>query len=379
MLSSSTSAGKVPLGVSFDGSSSTTANPPIVSYTWAFGDGSAQATGKTTSHTFTKTGTYYTKLTVQDSKGLTNSITTPIIVNSTTQTTPAPPPASAFNLEVGEVSINQTWVRVLFENTFSQPIVVAGPPTSNENEPVLVRIRNIDSKGFEVRLQEWAYQNGNHAAETFSYIVVDKGTFTLNNGTKVEAGTFTGSSSSQKISLQQSYNFIPVILSQVITEKETDAVTGRIRNAGQTSFEYMLQEQELNSTAHCAETVGYIAWEPGQGEIGNMAYEIGNTTNSIGNVWKEITFKTGSPALPFFIAGMQTTDGGDSAAVRSQNMSQTKTQIKIEEEQSKDSEVGHTSEVVGYLAISDKTASTTPTPTPANPVANANDSYFRIR
>ena len=223
------------------------------------------------------------------------------------------------------MSINQTWVKVLFANTFSQPIVVAGPPTANENEPVLVRIRNIDKKGFEVRLQEWAYQNGTHAAETFSYIVMEKGTFTLNNGTKVEAGTFTGSSSSQKISLQQSYNSTPVILSQVITEKETDAVTGRISNTGQTSFEYMLQEQEKNSTSHSTETIGYIAWEPGQGEIGNMVYEAVNSTSSFGDAWKDITFKTTFPDLPFFIAGMQTTNGGDPAAVRTQNMSKTKT------------------------------------------------------
>ena len=443
VLSSSTSVGEAPLVVNFDGSSSTTSNPPIVKYTWAFGDGS-QATGKTTSHSFTTAGTYYTSLTVEDSKGLTNSINTPIIVTSTAPANLKPTavittsntggdapltisfdgskstdtdgsiiqygwnfgdgstgsgkaaqhtfttkgtytaslqvtddkgemvtattqitcnttlPPSAFNIAVGEVSINQTWVKVLFENTFIQPIVVAGPPTSNEIEPVLVRIRNLDQKGFEVRLQEWAYQNGNHVAETFSYIVMEKGTFTLDNGTKVEAGTFTGSNKFQKISLQQQYNYTPVILSQIITENETDAVTGRILNASQTSFDYMLQEQEMNSTSHTSESVCYIAWEPGQGEFGNMVYEAGSTTNSITDAWKDITFQTTFPDLPFFIAGMQTTDSVDTAAVRTQNMSQTKTQIKIEEEKSKDSEVGHTSEVVGYLAVGAKTATTTP-------------------
>ena len=95
VLSSSTSVGKAPLAVSFDGSSSTTSNPPIASYTWEFGDGS-QATGKTTSHSFKTAGTYYTKLTVKDSKGLTSSATTPIIVSSTSTsdaTAAAPAPA----------------------------------------------------------------------------------------------------------------------------------------------------------------------------------------------------------------------------------------------------------------------------------------------
>ena len=197
------------------------------------------------------------------------------------------------------MSINQNWVKVLFDNTFSQPIVVAGPATANENEPVLVRIRNIDNKGFEVRLQEWDYQNGIHAAETFSYIVMERGTFVLNNGAKVEAGSFTGSSSLEKVNLQLPYNFTPVILSQVITENDAAAVTGRIANVNQTSFEYMLQEQEKNSTSHPTETIGYIAWEPGKGEIDNMVFEAGTTSDSISDSWKDLTFKTNSQIYHF--------------------------------------------------------------------------------
>ena len=50
--------------------------------------------------------------------------------------------------------------------------------------------------------------------------------------------------------------------------------------------------------------------------------------------------------LPFFIAEMQTCIGGDTATVRSQNMSMTAIEIKKEEEQSRESEVRHTKEVV---------------------------------
>jgi len=53
---------------------------------------------------------------------------------------------------------------------------------------------------------------------------------------------------------------------------------------------------------------------------------------------------------------MQTAEGVDSSSVRAQNMSQTTTQIKIEEEQSKDSETDHTTEVVGYLIVDSATA-----------------------
>ena len=43
--------------------------------------------------------------------------------------------------------------------------------------------------------------------------------------------------------------------------------------------------------------------------------------------------------------------GNNTAAVHTQNMSQTKTMIKIEDKQSIDTEVKHITEVVGYFAI----------------------------
>jgi len=48
---------------------------------------------------------------------------------------------------------------------------------------------------------------------------------------------------------------------------------------------------------------------------------------------------------------MQTTDGMDTAALRFKDMKTNSVHIRIEEEQSKDKETAHTTEVVGYLAI----------------------------
>ncbi len=288
-------------------------------------------------------------LQVTDNQGETATTTKEIICNIA-------PPENILNFEVGEISIDHQWVRVTIENSFNEPIVIAGPPTANGSDPVLIRIRNIDQSGFDVRLQEWDYLDGSHTEETFSYIVMEKGIHTLDSGIKIEAGSFTGSSKYQKISLQQAYDTTPVILTQVITENDAGAATGRIRNSGQSSFEYKLQEQETTKTSHSTETIGYIAWEPGTGEIEGLLFEAGHTSDSVTHDWSDIIFETLFPDLPLFIANMQTCDGGDTAAVRTQDIAQTGTQIKIEEEQSKDSEVRHTTEVVGYLVIGSATA-----------------------
>lgn len=429
VLTSSTGAGNAPLTVAFNGSSSTATNTPLVKYSWVFGDGS-QATGATVSHTFTTAGTYYTELTVEDSLGLIDKATTPIVVGQTTinqkptaiiavdPSQGGAPLTYSFNgsqssdpdgsivkydwnfgdgttgsgattqhtyasqgnytatlqvtddrgatatatkqiqsgaqlpLEVGEVSIDHEWVKVLFQGKFTDPVVVAGPPTTvNEAEPVTVRIRNIDQEGFEIRLQEWDYQDGTHAPETVNYIVMEKGVHTLADGRKVEAGTFTGSTTLKQFSLQQSYNLIPVVLAQVVTDNEADAVTGRIRSVKRASFEFKLQEMERTATAHIPENIGYIALEPGKGEASGFLYEVGVTGRSITQNWSNIGFGTQFPDQPAFFAGMQTAWEGDTATVRSKDLSATAAKVKIEEEQSSDQEVRHYREVVGYLVI----------------------------
>lgn len=359
LISTHLPGGDAPITISFDGSKSSDPDGTITGYSWNFGDGSTPGSGQTTQHTYTYEGIYTVSLLVTDDKGDTATATSQVACNVTL-------PALELNIEVGEVSIDHNWVRVLFENSFSQPIVVAGPPSSDDVEPVLIRIRNIDQQGFEVRLQEWDYQDGSHAPETFSYIAMEKGTFTLDNGAKIESGIFTGSNRSNPVNLQQTYGLNPIILTQIITENSAKAVTGRLSNINTISFDYLLQEEQLTAKKHPTESVNYIAIEPGKGEIANLLYEADITSDSVTQDWSDLTFLTEFPDLPFFIAGMQTKDGTDPATVRNQSMSQLAIQIKIEEEQSKDTEIDHTTEVVGYIAIGSKTAATEPPATPTS-------------
>lgn len=81
--------GEAPLEVSFDGSASTDDNG-IFSYSWNFGDGTANGTGSLISHTYTDEGTYNAILTVTDAEGLMDTETIEIVVSPTTVTNLAP-------------------------------------------------------------------------------------------------------------------------------------------------------------------------------------------------------------------------------------------------------------------------------------------------
>jgi len=65
--------GPAPLTVTFDGSSSNDADGTIVTYSWSFGDGTADAVGSRSDHIFTASGSFSAALTVTDNRGLSAS------------------------------------------------------------------------------------------------------------------------------------------------------------------------------------------------------------------------------------------------------------------------------------------------------------------
>jgi glucose/arabinose dehydrogenase len=74
-LTASATSGAVPLTVKLDGSASTDADGNPLSYTWAFGDGSANQTTSTPtlSHSYSRAGRFTASLTVRDSTGASSS------------------------------------------------------------------------------------------------------------------------------------------------------------------------------------------------------------------------------------------------------------------------------------------------------------------
>lgn len=68
----------------FDATASFDPDGSIVSYQWAFGDGST-ATGNVVYHQFAAAGTYSVVLTVADNGGATNSVTQPVVVGTPVQ------------------------------------------------------------------------------------------------------------------------------------------------------------------------------------------------------------------------------------------------------------------------------------------------------
>ena len=343
-ISANPLSGTVPLTVSFNGSGSSDSDGWITSYVWNFGDGSS-ATGANVTHTYLTEASFTATLEVTDNQGAKGATGVTITVQAKEE-------EPVLNMEMGEISVSDQWVRVSLESTFTNPIVIAGPPSFADGQPCVVRVRNINSTGFDIRLTEWNYLDGTHPAETISYLVMEKGRHTLPDGSSVEAGSFAGTTSFKTIPFSQAFAKVPVVLTTVASMNEADTIAGRIKNVTAASFAYYFREQEKNKNTHANETVHFIAWEPGKGTVGPLHYEAAKTAHAVTQAWYSAALQDAFTAMPLLLADMQTTANTDTSALRVQQISASGFQVKVEEEQSKDSEVTHPAETVGYLAIS---------------------------
>ena len=260
-----------------------------------------------------------------------------------------PPP---FALEVGEVSINHTWQTVNLTKPFLHPVVVAKPLSYNGFHAATVRIRNVTPTSFDIVIQEWNYLDRWHMTEQVSYIVMERGHFAV-DGAYVEAGTIDTNSTGWplvSVPFSSEFSHTPVVVSSVMSFNGPDTVVTRNMNVTTTGFEVTMQEQQSNAPWHISETISYIAWEPGTGTVDDpIAYEVGTQPN-VNHTWSTISYGPFGD-VPIVLMDMQTVNGPDPCNLRYGNKDADSVDVRVDEEQSADSEKWHINETVGYFAF----------------------------
>lgn len=249
----------------------------------------------------------------------------------------------------GEQNSPDDFLSVIFGKRLSNPIVIMGPPSYKGSNPTAVRVRNVSTSGFQYQIEEWDYLDGTHLSENIGYLAFEAGRSQLGDLT-IEAGAVNMDHNWKTVTFSSSISPTPVVVAQVVTRNGSQAVTTRINNVTANGFQIRLQEEEANDNTHVVETVHWVALETGRSTAGNVSVAVGRTGNSITHDFATISFGTSIPN-PVFLANMQTTDGGDTATLRHSTLTSSSVQVKVEEEESADSETDHTTEVVGWIAI----------------------------
>ncbi|MER5174045.1 M10 family metallopeptidase [Thioclava kandeliae] len=249
-------------------------------------------------------------------------------------------------LEIGSISLNRDgsedgWVHVTFSEVITDAVVVLGPITTNGSDPVTAELRNITDEGFDVRLSEWDYLDGDHTTETISWMAGTEGQHMLSDGTKITLGTQEITGRAAVDIAYEGFDETPTILASVSGEGG-QTVTERIGEVDSNSATLRLSSQEADGNVgnDTTRVVQWVAIETASESI------ISEGTEAITHIGSKIAADS---SLALF-GDSQSYNGSDTMVLRTKEANDG-TSLYIQEEQSKDSEMIHMAETVSWLTI----------------------------
>lgn len=274
---------------------------------------------------------------------------------------------SGLALEVGTINVAGTFTTVNLQNTYTDPVVIPFYYESANTEPISVRLDNLGTTSFDIALQ--APNGSTPSTDTVEYLVIEKGSYTLPDGTLVEIGSFDTSTVASKtngwvvgtnVNFSQSFSSAPVVLHQVQTNNDTDWISTFVSEQGNknnppssTGFNGALNGAEATNS-HGSETIGWVAWETGTGTIGGVSFEAQITGDNIrghSNGCYTTNFSNSYATSPYVILSQLAMDGGDGGWGVGCSLSTTAVGSHIEEDTVGDPDRGHTTEQVNFLAF----------------------------
>lgn len=312
----------------------------------------------------TAAGNFSVEATVDDGNGGTTSVNFSWTVND--------PPASGPSLESLRVDNvgSGAWTAVAFQSPHADPVVTCTVRQPSTGLPTVVRLQNVTESGFELRLQNPSDNTlGTHSVFC---LAADAGVWELGDGRRFEAATYLSSVTDSKgnwVGESRGYGQTysnPVVFGQVMTFNDARWSTFWSRGtsnsdpASSSTLYVGKHVAEDSTTTRNTETVGYMVFDGGSGDLDGNHYEVGlggdsvlGLTNSPGSF--AYTFNSGFASAPQFgLATQAAMDGGNGGwAVIAGGVGLSATQIftAIDEDQIKDSERSHTTEQVSYLVM----------------------------
>lgn len=262
--------------------------------------------------------------------------------------------------EVGQVTdLTHAAQTVFLRRSYSDPVVIARPPSFDGSNVSVVRITDVQPDRFTFHVEEAPNHDGSHTTETVSYVVLETGSWRLANGSELEVGKVsTGatvgrnvSGSFARVDFATPFAGIPVVFSQVQTRNVAGWLKTRQLRPRTSSFRVALEEEEAATTTHGVETFGWIAMASTAGDWSGHRFQTGDSGDVVTHTFTSLSLGSGFSAAPRFLASLASRDGADNSALRYQNLTASGVSVKVEEDTTFDTEVGHTSESVHFLAI----------------------------
>lgn len=281
------------------------------------------------------------------------------------------PAATEVMGEVGQATATGNTTRVSFGRTFVRPVVIAQPPSAGNADPVVVRLTNVNSSGFDLRLVEPPNLDGAHPAESVHWLALETGSWVLADGRGLEVGmasidkeAYAGRAffdHAQPVSLRDPLPAGAVLL----TQEQTRGAGGGVPEFLSTlalpqsanSFAVAMQSYEaLEVAAARSASVGWIALGGGSGSWNGHVFHAGavpgNAPDAVTSAWSTRSFASVG-ASPHFFAQLWPRDLAttEEATLRHRSLTATSVQVKVDEDTTWDAETTHGAEGLFYLAM----------------------------
>ena len=185
---------------------------------------------------------------------------------------------------------------------------------------------------------------------------MEAGDWQLSDRTRLSAGTTSTSKLSsagfESLSFSNSFSSAPTVLSQVQTFAGSDWVTTRTQGINTDGFQLTMQEEEkLNSGSHNREKIGWLAIDSGAATDGITGLQAATTGMAYTRLPKAVSYSSDFSSAPSLLAKLDSFRGPDPANLRISNTSASGFTARVQEEQSRDSEMNHGRESLSYLAL----------------------------
>lgn len=279
------------------------------------------------------------------------------------------PVGGVFAMEVGRVTAGPTPMRISFNESFSDPVVVCGVYVRSNTIPVVARVSNVNATGFDL----WLQNPGDLATpvpDRVAWIAVEAGAWEV-DGARIEAqrytSTLTDRSGSWKAEQQgylQAYTS-PVVIGQVMTANDDDwsvfwARGSSVGNPPSSTHLYTGRHVgEDTDKTRADEVIGFIVFEQGHGQINGIPFDAVLTSDSVtgmhNNPPHEVDFYAPFAAAPRVViasgAGMDGGDGAWPVMYGSPHATPSRANATMDEDVIKDSDRSHTSEQIAMVSF----------------------------
>ena len=247
-------------------------------------------------------------------------------------------------------NVSKYWKTVSLPVQFAtQPVVFTQVTSRDEASAVVVRLRNVSTTQFQIRLQEEEGNDGNHLVEKVAWVAMEKGA--QSGSLPFEVNTWLLGSNPANKALGQTYPSQPDFFASMQTNNDSDPANVRIANLTQNSTDIWVSEENSydSETTHNLETVGYLAiYSPGdiKTNSGEVIGEVGrvNLTHSI-----QVVSLNNEYHNPVVITGAVTNNETDPVTARVMNVTSTSFELKLDEFDYLDGT--HATENVAYMVI----------------------------